>query len=521
MKRYGIYALIALLGMVSCHRQGIIPSKDRLPDITFSVNAEEVQSKGYISSATLNSNGTVVRVYDYLTGFTGTFDNTDYDSGNLMYINGKDLVYNSSDGLWDFASGELWQWTRTGTHNFFGFLTEDHSVNPALTSANLWDDENTDIYFNTATRSFSIPQVTFTTETSQFDLCYSDWVSVASASRTGDHVSLPLKHAFMALSVTIANTSDDGINLKSVSIKRMVNKKSATFGYGDTAPTYADKDSTAFLATWDGEKALDKGDKIDLLTGGYLEGTLAPSPAPAPKYILMWPQTEAEVDDIRIVIEYTIDNVWDPDEPWHLLQYTKSLPLKDAGLQAGNGTTLPMSAGTRYNLALQFKGRSVDLTLTAMEWKMEYLSIDYSSSAILANSTKANDGVLWLYNHVWDPQNSIWKWEAGNRNRQITMTNDCVQGQFHILSPTSGEWRITTYPADAAQYFRLDPSDGNIEDLYVNDEFIGDVVFYIYPVGQVPTTKVVHFNVDIRMNGSWRNANTEFNRKDWQLTREP
>ena len=468
----------------------------------------------------------MVRVYDYLTGFTGTFDNTDYVSGNLMYINGKDLVYDSSDGLWDFASGELWQWTRTGTHNFFGFLTEDHSVNPALTSADLWDDDNTDISFNTTTRSFSIPQVTFTTETSQFDLCYSDWVSVASESRTGDHVSLPLKHAFMALSVTIANTSDDGIKLKSVSIPNMKNRKSATFNYGDTAPTYDDEHSTPFLATWEGGwdngKALNKGDKIDLLTGGYLEGTLAHSPAPAPLYILMWPQTEEEVDDITIDIEYTIDNVWDPDEPWHLLHYSKSLPLKDAGLQAGNGNTLPMSAGTRYNLALQFKGRSVDLTLTAMEWEMEYLFVDYSSNAILANSNKANDGVLWLYNHEWDSQNSIWKWEAGNRNRQITMTNDCVQGQFHILSPTSGEWRITTYPADAAQYFRLEPSDGNIEDLYdVNGDFLGDVVFYIYPVGQVPTTKVVHFNVDIRMNGSWRNANTEFNRKDWQLTREP
>ena len=67
------------------------------------------------------------------------------------------------------------------------------------------------------------------------------------------------------------------------------------------------------------------------------------------------------------IVRYFLDLQW----PWKLLQYSKSLPLKDAGLKDGNDNTLPMTAGTRYNLALQFKGRSVDLTLTAMEWKME------------------------------------------------------------------------------------------------------------------------------------------------------
>ena len=208
MRRLFTYTAILLLpGVTSCRQESLL-TKDRLPNIAFSVNAEEYgQTKGSI-----NSNGTVVRIYDYLTGFTGSIDSTDYNSGNLMYINGEDLVYDSSDAQWVFDSGELWQWTRTGTHHFFGFLTEDHSVNPTLTSADLWDDGSTDVTFNSL-RSFSIPQLTLTRETKQFDLCYSSWVSVASESRTSDYVLLPMKHAFMAFSVTISNTSDGGIKI--------------------------------------------------------------------------------------------------------------------------------------------------------------------------------------------------------------------------------------------------------------------------------------------------------------------
>ena len=472
-------------------------------------------TRGFVNSSTINSNGSTVRVYDYLTDFSGKFDN---QTGDLMYIDGEDLVYDGTASSWDFESGQLWQWTRTGTHHFFGILTEDHSENPALTSADLWDDSSTDIAFNSSTRSFSIPTITFNTSTTQFDLCYSSWVQVVSASRTSNHVTLPLKHAFMALAMNVYNTSEDQINLESVELTGFKNRKSATFAYGGTSISYDNEDEIPFLATWADTKELSKDKRYDLLTGNDISGT----PAPAPNYILMWPQTADEVEGTNIVIHYTIENVWDPDNPSQLLEYEKVLPLKNAGLSDDQDNALPMNAGTRYNLVIQFKGKGVELTVIPMDWSMEYSSIDYATNSIVANSTKANEGVLWLYNWVRDDNNDRYIWVAGNRNREITLTNGKVQGRFYIESPTSGQWRITTYPADAAQYFKVEPSEGLIDDLYTDQgDFIGEVVFEVTPVDLVTVTTVVHFNIDIRINGTWRNGNTEFNRKDWKLKREP
>ncbi len=68
----------------------------------------------------------------------------------------------------------------------------------------------------------------------------------------------------------------------------------------------------------------------------------------------------------------------------------------------------------------------------------------------------------------------------------------------------------------------MEPSSGAIEDLVDGEgNFLGEVKFLVKANGVVPATQTIHFNVDIMLNGQWRNANTEFNRKDWQLTREP
>ena len=518
MKKTVTYILLAagLLAVTASCRREKAPEEQTGDSIRVSVVGAEMASKGFLGANDIRFNGTTVRVYDYLTGFSGEYDHYNYNGGELMYIPGTPLQYLSSSSDWDFTAGKLWQWTRTGTHNFFGWLTEDCSVNPSLKSADLWDNSSDDISFDEAHRLFTVPTISFSRSTKQFDLCYSNWVPVESATRTGDQVVLPLRHAFMALAVNISNSSEDRINLKSVQFSGFKNVKSAQYAYGGSDLTYANQGETNFLATWTGTKDLSKGKKYNLFTGAEMTSSTEPD------YILMWPQTVTEVDNTVIIVKYTIEGVYDPDNTSQLQEFTKELPLRNSGLTDSADNTLPMNAGTKYNLGIQFKGKTVDLTLSVKDWVMDYSSIDYSTDAILANSQKANEGVLWLYNKVWDAQNSVWKWEAGPRSREITFINGEVEGYFYILAPTSGQWRVTTYPAEAAQYFRLEPSTGSIDDLYDNNgDFIGEVVFKIYANGNPPTTQVLHFNVDILMNGSWRNANTEFNRKDWRLTREP
>jgi hypothetical protein len=210
-----------------------------------------------------------------------------------------------------------------------------------------------------------------------------------------------------------------------------------------------------------------------------------------------------------MTVSYSIDGIMDPENPSALLQKEKSINLSDILSE--------MKAGVRYSLILEFKDKSLSLTIKPLDWIMDYADFDYSSSTILANSNQDNEGVLWLY---YLDENNYWK--AGPRNREITMSGGKnIQGRFYILAPTSGQWQITTYPAEAAQYFKVEPSSGAIEDLVDNEgHFTGYVEFLIKPNGIVPTQQVLHFNVDIMINGQWRNANTEFNRKDWHLYRE-
>ena len=90
----------------------------------------------------------------------------------------------------------------------------------------------------------------------------------------------------------------------------------------------------------------------------------------------------------------------------------------------------------------------------------------------------------------------------------------------YIASPHNGKWSVTMYPAEAAKYFELTPSSGTI-----TKEMIlagGKVEFKVTASTLVPAvTQTVHFNVSIYMGNDWHDANSEFNRKDWKLVREP
>ena len=208
----------------------------------------------------------------------------------------------------------------------------------------------------------------------------------------------------------------------------------------------------------------------------------------------------------------------DPANPDNLELKEKTIALNNInGLSFKDG----MEAGSKYSLLLEFKEKSLNLTLVRVPWKMDYADMDYSSSSILARASAPNEGVLWLYSFTGNyPDDG--SWVAGPRSREITLRNDrAIMGEFYIEAPTSGTWQITTYPAEAAQYFTVEPSSGPIEDLvYEDGHFNGHVIFYIKPRGAVPSQQVLHMNVDILLNGQWRNANTEFNRKDWRVTRD-
>ena len=499
----GIAILLVLSLSVGCRRQPL-PERPQEPDreyISISATAPD-ETKAFIGSSDLTTTGTRVNVVDYLTGFTGSFDGVTYTSGDLVYFD--DAVQYGTNS-WEFVSGSLWQWTRTGTHHFFGWLEHD---NLSDLHASAFNNSSGSVEFNRTTKAFTIPTIEFTKNSPQFDLCYSDWVDVDAATRQNNNVSLPLNHAFMALAVYITNKSADEITIKSAQFTSgFKNIKSASYAPGGSGLVYANPGSSEFLATTYDNPTLTRNTRIDLVQGEQISAATRPT-----NTILMWPQTADEVEATKIHLEYTIDGIYDPSDHTKLLVISRDLDLNLANLKDDLDHTLPMEAGHKYFLEILFSDKEIKLVLNVLPWTMDYTDTSYSSSAIVAKSDAPMEGVLWLWN--W---NGV-TWDAGPRNRNITLTNGKVEGRFYIESPQEGEWQIDVYPASAAQYYKIAPMNGQIADLVLNE-----VIFEVRPNTALtpPSTQELHFNVNIRIGGEWRNANTEFNRKDWKLYLNP
>lgn len=492
---------IALAILAPSCRRSEVPS----PQGTIQISVIGTDTKALLSAADFQTSGTSVRVYDYLTGFTGEIDNISYNNGELIYLQDDAVCDGGAPAAWPFSSGNIWPWTRTGTHHFFGWLDKDYT---GLT-ANAYGSASDRVRLRDD-RSFIIPSITFTKDTPQFDLCYSDWVSVEAASRTSNSVELPMNHAFMALSVFVTNKSADHITVRNVQIgEGFKNAKSATLAYNAAGMVYANESHTDFLATTYDNAVLTQNKRLDLISGRQVSSTERPS-----NIILMWPQTAAEVENSRIHLEYTIDGILDPSNPGQPLVFSKDLDLKEANLKDSGDNALPMLAGHKYYVEIVFRDKEIKLVLQVLDWDMDYTDTSYSSSAIVAKSEAEMEGVLWLWN--WNTTTA--SWDAGPRSRSITLTNGKVQGRFFIESPQEGEWQVDVYPASAAQYYKVEPMNGSIEDLVD-----GKVVFEVSPNTSLtpPSTQELHFNVNIRIGGEWRNANTEFNRKDWKLYLNP
>ena len=152
--------------------------------------------------------------------------------------------------------------------------------------------------------------------------------------------------------------------------------------------------------------------------------------------------------------------------------------------------------------------------MTVLPWYYSTFDLDYSDTSISALSGDNHDGVLWLYSGDGT--------EGNGSTRTIRMRNsqEEITGSFYIASPHNGKWSVTMYPAEAAKYFELEPSSGIItKDMILSG---GKVEFKVTASTLVPAvTQTVHFNVSIYMGNDWHDANSEFNRKDWKLVREP
>ena len=521
MRRCLTYIILGfcLLGMLSCRRENISP-EDNLPGIH--LKAGQISTKGLLSAGGLAVNGTQIKVYDYISNFTGTIvsgGNTLIAGadGTIKYIDDA-VQYNGTTSEWDYVSGDSYPWTRTGTHNFFGWTIKDGN-NASLTSTNLFGGAPS---FTEATKTLNIPAQTLTVSSTQLDFCYSDIVQKTSSYR--EAVELPFHHLFTGLSLAIQNASEDVIRISRVETEGIANSKSATICYdGTTAPTpvytrTAAPSNIIPASIWSGgAKVLTKNDAVDLFTGNAYSSA-------NPYYIIMWPQTwDVDINGSGVEtlagakIYYTVDGMID-EHTHQPIQYTSTIHFKDVELLKDSATGF--LAGHKYRIVLLFEGKQFILKLEVDPWDYVKDDLDYANSTIGAWSSGPHEGALWLYNNKGDNggeanANSMANPETGKPRVVPITAEDELLGVFYIDTPSSGNWRIMLTPSDAAEYFIITPDNG-----LINPENHGRTTFTVKTATKtLNSTQTAYFRVLISINNEWRDSDSEFNRKSWGVSR--
>lgn len=507
MKQQHLYILsFSLLAILAgCERH--TPEESVLDKDSIEFGTSEIDTKGFLGRDDLNNPGTKIQVVDYVTNFSGTLDGHTYQSTEGFPYIDDNINYDSSaagtdeDWYWKYENKASYFWTKSGTHSFYGWLVYDGLNRTAVStlftpSVDISDDR----------RQISIPATELTTQSAQVDFVYSDQV-IRTAGDPGykDKVKFLFSHLFSAMAVGVRNESEDEVYITSINLLDFYNKKSAVIDYSNTGvAALTNVEATQVFPTWSPEITLQEGERLDAYSGNV-------STNDSPTFFMMWPQSQADLSNAKLELNYQIKDDWTDDSHTALVDHTATFNLRDLDILSEG-----MEHGHKYLINLLFRGEAIDLTINILEWNYVMQDIDYTNSSISANGGGSipHDGTLWFY----DNNNSSTQYAT----REATLqSGQVLRGEFYIESPRVGAWAVTTYPAEAAKYFVLEPSTGVIDDSLFGVGKSGKVTFTLRASNLIPTSnQVLHFNVSIQLNGTWHDANSEFNRKDWKITRE-
>ena len=450
---------------------------------------EQAGTKALLDNDGLHTADNRIRVLDAVSGFSGS---ADWMGETPYYIN-EDIVYDG-EPVWAFSSQRFYPWTADGSHRFFGWLAYDASLD--LTAEDFFNEAD---LFDPANMVFSIPTLTMDISTPVFDFLYTGLAPVEAAARSDSTpIDLPLQHLFTAMGLTIINTSGNAVLLKSVTLTGMKNIRSARIDFTGNAPAVTtDNISSSNVALFtSSEPSGDSYVSVDR------EEDLVPD-------ILMWPQSYADLENARLVVEYNIRDQYGIVSD----DLSATIDLNDQAIFKTHLTG--MDAGTRYSFLLQFKKSTIDLYTRALPWEYEEYDWDYAEHSISARSGMFKDGVLAFYRGVGITASEPTTDEWSARTMRFQTRNEIMTGRFYIEAPTSGLWQVSAYPLSSADYFIITPTSGDINADVENGK--AEFTVSVNPERIPNSTQTLYFNVSIFFNGEWHDANSEFNRKNIKL----
>ena len=264
-----------------------------------------------LDETTFQTSGNRIQIYDFVTSGGATTKHVDDLIGPELNSNSP---LHTPEYTWPFVNGPH-QWC-PGEHKFFGWLAQDANMTASNTPETFF---GSGFDFDEATHVLTIPQVTFTKDTPQFDFMYSD---IFTTEPINTPVQLKFSHLFCAVSFGIVNDASSDVHISNFKVTLYTNKK-ATVDYSGSTVAVNYTNTASSPATF----RTSSGGTLSGMSGGVSDmwvNAFAPTDTER-QYILMWPQTKTELSACKINITYTLNNQG----------YNQSLAFPEMELNAG------------------------------------------------------------------------------------------------------------------------------------------------------------------------------------------
>ena len=456
--------------------------EENLPRICFG----RPVTKGMMDNADLLYEGNRLQVYDLLTGFSGTISGW---NGLSPYID-EEVIYNNAT-VWKYDSEGVYPWTVTGTHRFFGWMTYDAKDNLEVTDL---------VTPSLSETTLTVPSITFTKASPQFDFIYSDVETRLAAEKDYSVVPLSFHHLFTALSLQVENTSNIKARLNGITIEGLKNQGSAIVQLADKSTvTYGTKSASgSFMPAMSTGVELEKNHRYDAITG-----TTDPT---GRTFFMLWPQNVDEIapsnaetnparladgceymaTDSLVVIRYQI---YDETSSSWLSEVTTRVKFPNVAWEAGK----------RNHFVLQFADKTIQLTCNVLPWDYNEYDVNYSEGSIVVPNGLKFDAASCTIN---------------DSAKTITVTGGrSPKGTFNIVAPIGGTW-VVGMTGDT-EYFTISPASGTINPGVEG----GKVTLTITPNLTLPrpTDKSIKLKFSVMSGSREVDANSEINRDDWTI----
>lgn len=489
-------------------------------------------TKAFLNRGDLTVNGTAFRMFDYLSGYTGTISGHS-DGEEYQYFDNTLTYYPAATSEWKWVFGSTssptsYRWTRTGTHHFFGWLmTDGHDT------ANL----NTTSFFGAGyepgTKTVTLTK-TLTADGQQYDFLYSDVVPVDVINDgIPSKVDIPMSHMFGAIGVALSNTSDMDVIVYSVKIYNFPNNGSTTLNYDmadgvtvvhpDPSPSgdYWPNNVFGSAITLYNKDHANAGKTYDAYTG--LEETeLAPL-----QYRMAWPMSLSAVAPIVDHLEEDGSVVLTSGSPRIEVdckvgsQARKTLKV---AFPTANNPTAAITAGRKTRLNLNFANKQVILSYEVLPWQYEDFPMAFEGDAISTTQLKFADG-------TYQKGASKLIDAEGNKHDVIPLISGSsagswiAKGTFKAYTPVnavlsvglSGNTEDFIVELDSGEH--LVGTGGGSSTITINPKRDGgQITLTIRPRGTARSGSKVFLHFAVRNNGRDSDADSEINRDAFVVT---